>query len=44
MPGEGVFMVAVEGERLLEGAPGPREFFAGEIGVAHPDMELHGAG
>src|SRR6185295_17182468 len=43
-PGHGVLVVRLEGERLLEGAPGPRELLSREARVAEPDVELDRVG
>ena len=40
-PGEGVLVLRLEDERLLEAAPRPRELLAGEAGVPHADVQLH---
>ena len=41
---QGVFVVRVEADRLLERATGPKVLLAGEPRVAHPHVELHGMG
>jgi hypothetical protein len=39
--GEGVLVVGIEGQRLVERPPGPGVLFAGEAGEPHADVQLH---
>ena len=41
---QGILVVGIEGDRLLEGAPGPGELVSGEPGVAEPHVQLHRVG
>ena len=43
-PRQGVFVVGVEGDRLLERAPRPGELLPRQPGVAHAHMQLDGVG
>ncbi len=42
--GEGVLVIGVQGEALLETAAGPGILLPGEVGIRHPHVEFHGVG